>query len=302
MAEHDRKLRVLGRFLRAVARGVGLAAGVAAFVVAIKGFIQPNKLLAGGVGGTSLLIERLVGLPVGLLYFLFNIPIFALGARYVGRRFVTYSGVAVLLTWAMADWLPIPPLTDDPMLAGIFGGAVSGIGSALAMKAGGSLGGFDIVGVVINRRFSVGVGEVLLALNGLLVLAAGLVGSPEAAMYTLIGIFTTRWTIDSLTSSRPRKAFLVMTRNPAPVADRILRQMSRGVTALPARGAWTGDELTALLCVVTEPEMGELAELVRDADPEAFVVVLEASQVAGRFQTPSAWTYWRRLKDAPRPA
>ncbi len=286
--------------MRATGRAMFLLLGVIAFVVALRGFIQPNQLLAGGIGGASLLLERLSGLPLGLLYLLLNVPIFFLGTRFLGRRFAALSAVAVVGTWVIADWLPIPQLTDDPMLAGIFGGAVSGIGTALTMRAGGSLGGFDIVGVVINRRFNLGVGEVLLALNAGLVLAAGAIASPEAAMYTLIGIFATRWTIDSLTSSRPRKAFLVITGKPASIADRILRQMGRGVTALPARGAWTGDELTALLCVVTQPEMGEVEEVVRAADPEAFVVVLEASQVAGRFQTPPAWRYWRRLKDAPR--
>lgn len=294
--------RRLARALRVPGQIVLLALGVGCFTLALKGFIQPNHLLAGGVGGTSLLVERFTGIPVGLVFLALNLPVFALGVRFLGRRFALYSGVAVVMTWMLADGAPLPRLTDDPMLAGIFGGALSGIGTALTLKAGGSLGGFDIIGVVVNRRFAVGIGEVLLALNGALVVASGLADSPEVAMYTLIGIFSTRWTIDSLTSSRPRKAFLVMSRRPEQISDRILRQMGRGLTVLPAQGAWTGAELSALLCVVTQPEMRELEDIVRDEDPEAFVVVLEASEVVGRFRVPSATSYWRKLKQAPRPA
>lgn len=294
--------RRLKKGVRVAGQVVLLVLGVGAFVLALKGFIQPNNLLAGGVGGASLLIERFSGLPVGLVFLVLNVPIFVLGVRFLGRRFALFSALAVVMTWMLADWLPFPRLTDDPMLAGIFGGALSGIGTALALKAGGSLGGFDTIGVIVNRRFAVGIGEVLLVLNGALVVASGLVDSPEVAMYTLIGIFSTRWTIDSLTSSRPRKAFLVMSKSPGVISDRVLRQMGRGLTVLPAHGGWTGEELSALLCVVTQPETRELADIVRDEDPEAFVVVLEASEVVGRFRTPSAMAYWRKLKESPRPA
>lgn len=283
--------------LRTTGQILLLTAATLCFIAAVKCFLEPGKLLAGGVTGSALLMQRLLHWPVGLSMLLLNIPIFAAGFRYLGRRFGIYSAMAVLIAWVSADFIPFTPLTTDPMLAAIFGGALIGVGSALALKTGGSLGGFDILGVVVNRRFSLGVGEVLLALNGVLVLVTGYIGNAELAMYTLIGIFATSWTLDALQSPRPRKAFLVMTRRPERIQQRVLAQMGHGLTVFDARGAYTGQGVTALLCIVTRPETNELAEIVRDEDPDAFTAVLDASEVFGRFRTPSATRYLKRLRD-----
>ncbi len=282
-----------------------LAAGTFVFVAAVRGLVLPNHLLSGGVTGMALLIHRLTGLPVGLGMSLLNVPIFLFGARYVGRRFVFLSGIAVLTIWLLTDYLPIRPLTDDALLAGIFGGVLYGVGTSLAMRAGGSLGGFDILGVVINRRFGLGVGEVLLVLNGAMVLVTGLIETPELAMYTLALIFVTGKTIDALQSPRRRKAFLVMTRRPECIRDRLLSQMNRGVTLFRAEGGWTHAEITALLCVVDRAEVRELSDVIQEEDRDAFIVVLESSEVLGAFRNPSATAYWKRLRSgldgAPRP-
>ena len=279
-------------------RDLLLLAGVLAFVVAVRGLILPNRILSGGVTGMALLLNRLTDFPLGLAMALLNVPIFVLGVRYVGRAFALRSAVAVLATWLLADYAPVPAWTHDPLLAGVFGGLLAGVGTALAMKAGGSLGGFDILGVVINRRFGLGVGEVLLALNGAMVVVAGLIGTPELAMYTLVAIYAAGKTIDTLQSPRGRKAFLIMTRRPGPIRDRVLAQMNRGMTVFRAEGAWSHEGITALLCVVTRAELRELGDIVQEEDPDAFVVVLESSEVMGSFRSPTAAAYWRRLQEA----
>jgi uncharacterized membrane-anchored protein YitT (DUF2179 family) len=286
------------RVLRAGWRCLLLLAGVLAFVLAVRGLILPNRILSGGVTGMALLLNRLTGFPLGLAMALLNVPIFVLGVRYVGRAFAVRSAVAVLATWLLADYAPVPAWTHDPLLAGVFGGLLAGVGTALAMKAGGSLGGFDILGVVVNRRFGLGVGEVLLALNGAMVVVAGLIGTPELAMYTLVAIYVTGKTIDTLQSPRGRKAFLIMTRRPDPIRDRVLRQMNRGLTVFRAEGAWSHEGITALLCVVTRAELRELGDIVQEEDSDAFVVVLESSEVLGSFRNPTAAAYWRRLQEA----
>lgn len=283
------------QILRAVLRTALLLAGVASFSIAIRGLIAPNHLLSGGVTGAALLLNRLLGLPVGLTVVALNIPIFVLGFRDAGRTFAILSAAGVLGFWLLVDFVPIGPLTDDPLLAAVFGGVLGGIGSSLTLRAGGSLGGFDILGVVVNRRFSLGVGEVLLALNGVLVIAAGFTATAELAMYTLVGIFATGWTLDALQTPRPRKAFMVVTSRPEPIRARVLRQMNRGITIIPVTGGYAGEDRTALLCVVTRPELRELADIVQAEDPAAFVVVLEASEVMGRFRGYDSRAAMRRL-------
>jgi uncharacterized membrane-anchored protein YitT (DUF2179 family) len=273
-----------------------LCLGILCFVVAIRGFILPNRFFSGGVTGLALLLHALLRWPVGLLTFLFNVPIFLLGFRDVGKRFALFSAVSVVAFWLGVDHVPMAPLTRDPMLASIFGGLLGGLGSALAVRAGGSLGGFDILGVVLNRRFSLGVGEVSLMLNGVLIVAAGLLQDLELAMYTLISIFVASWALDTLQSPRPRKAVLIVSRRQAAIKERLLFQMARGVTILKAEGAYSGEESNVLLCVVTRYELKELQDLVRGEDPEAFVSVLEASDVIGRFKRPTAFSLWQKAR------
>ncbi len=182
------------------------------------------------------------------------------------------------------------------MLAGIFGGLISGLGAAIALRSGASLGGFDILGVVLNRRFSLGVGEAGLFLNGAIIVAAGLLESPEMAMYTLIGIYVASKTVDAIQSPRPRKAVLIISSRSMQIREKILFKMGRGLTVLKAEGAYEGARQEALLCVITRFELRELRDLIREEDPGAFVTVLEASDVIGRFKKPTAYALWQKLR------
>jgi len=273
-----------------------LALGILAYVVAIRCLILPQHLLSGGVTGMALLLHAVFGWSVGLMTLLFNIPIFVLGFRDVGRRFAAYSAVSVVGFWLLVDHLPLPTLTHDPLLASIFGGVLGGLGGALAVRAGGSLGGFDILGVVLNRRFSLGIGEVGLVLNGAMIVAAGLIGNPERAMYTLVAIFATSWTMDGLQTPRPRKAVLIVSKNHRAIRERLLFEMGRGVTVFKAEGAYSGEDTNVLLCLVTRYELREIRDVILREDPEAFVSVLEASDVIGRFRRPTAFSMWQKKR------
>jgi uncharacterized membrane-anchored protein YitT (DUF2179 family) len=269
------------------------------YIASIKMLIQPNHLLSGGVTGVSLLFHALVNFPVGFGVMALNVPIFLWGFRDVGRRFAFYSALGVVLFWLGADHLPLGPATDDPMLGAIFGGVLGGIGSAIALKAGGSLGGLDILGVVLNRRFGVGVGEASLVLNGVLVLSTGLLEKPELAMYTLIGIYATSKTIDALYAPTPRKAVLIVSRASHAIRESIMAQMHRGVTILKGEGAFTHEGIEVLFCVLTRYELQELREIAQREDPEAFVSVWQASDVYGRFRKPNAFSYLKKLAGPP---
>lgn len=279
-----------------------LSLGILAYVVAIRCLILPQELLSGGVTGVALFLHALLGWSVGLLTLLFNIPIFILGFRDIGRRFALYSAISVVGFWLLVDHLPLPPLTHDPMLASIFGGVLGGLGGALAVRAGGSLGGFDILGVVLNRRFSLGIGEVGFILNGALIVAAGVIGNPEKAMYTLVAIFAGSWTMDSLQTPRPRKAVLIVSKEHRAIREQLLFRMGRGVTVIKGEGAYSGEDMNVLLCIVTRYELREMRDLVRREDPEAFVSVLEASDVIGRFKKPTAFSMWQKSRRRGAPA
>jgi len=274
-------------------RALLLLAGTVLYAVSIMCLIQPNHLLSGGVTGAALLVHALLGWKVGLVVLLLNVPIFLLGARDVGKLFAAGSAVAVLLFWVVADFVPADAMTLDPILGALFGGVLGGAGGALALRSGASLGGLDILGVVLNRRFNLGVGEAGLFINGALLVAAGFLEGPEKAMYTLLAIYAGAKTMDALQAPRPRKAVLMISRDPDTLKAAILDKMARGITVLKAEGAYEGAPRDALLCVVTRFELRELQDIIRSVDPAAFVTVLEASDVMGRFRTPTAYQLWR---------
>ncbi len=286
-----------GRPLSFAGAAAGVVAGAFLIAWALNAFYVPTQLLAGGVTGIALLLRDLAGFRLGLVIALLNVPIFLLGYRDIGARFAALSAIGVLALSLFADFLPVRPLTDDPLLASIFGGVVVGIGGGLALRAGGSTGGFDILGVVLNRRFGLGVSEVLLFLNGGLIVAKGFLGTPELAMYTLVAIWTSARAMDALMASRPRKAFLIVSRRSDEIRRRVLEQMRRGVTILDGEGGHTGTPLKVLLVVVQRVEMRELRDVIRAADPAAFVAVLEASDVMGYFRRQSAIDYLRKRAD-----
>jgi uncharacterized membrane-anchored protein YitT (DUF2179 family) len=286
-----------GRPLSFAGAAAGVAAGAFLIAWALNAFYVPTQLLAGGVTGIALLLRDLAGFRIGLVIALLNVPIFLLGFRDMGVRFAALSAVGVLALSIFTDFLPVRPLTDDPLLASIFGGVVVGIGGGIALRAGGSTGGFDILGVVLNRRFGLGVSEVLLFLNGALILAKGFLGTPELAMYTLVAIWTSSRALDALMASRHRKAFLIVSRKSDEIRRRVLEQMRRGVTILDGEGGHTGTPLKVLLVVVQRVEMRELRDVIRAADPQAFVAVLEASDVMGYFRRQTAIDYLRKRAD-----
>ncbi|MFO7171367.1 MAG: YitT family protein [Bacillota bacterium] len=258
-----------------------LSAMIAA--VAFRTLLVPNEMIAGGIFGIGLLLSRLTGLPAGALILLLNVPVFALGLREFGTKFIVLTALFLVAFSALMDLVHLPVLTDDRLLAAIFGGVLSGIGYGMALRAGGSSGGLDVIGKALHKRLGIDVGEALMVLNGLIIGAAGLVFGPEAAMYTLISMFASSRTLDALLTARAKRTALIVTDRPEEVAERILRDLHRGVTFLEGEGAFTHARKRILLCVVTRYEVARLKELVLGVDPQAFMTISETAEVVGRF-------------------
>lgn len=254
--------------------------------IAFHALIVPARLLSGGVVGISLLLNQLFQLPIGLQTTIYNIPIFILGYRYLGRRFILLSMIGVFSFSVFTDSLRIAPVVDDILLVAVFGGVLTGIADGLILRAGGSTGGFDILGLIVSKRLNLAVGQVFMAFNGLLLTVAAFVNGQNGlklAMYTLIMLYVSSRVIDALQSVIPREAAMIVSKQHALVAGRILKDLGRGVTFLEGGGAYTDTETRVILCVLTRLEIVELKRLVREADPDAFMVVLDANDVQGRF-------------------
>lgn len=256
--------------------------------IAYRALIVPARLLSGGVVGSALLINQVLGLPIGLQTILYNIPIFLVGYRYLGHRFVLLSIWGVITFSFLLDNLVFPTITQDLLLVAVFGGVVTGIADGIILRTGGSTGGLDIIGLIVSRRFGLSIGQVFLVFNGLIISLGALVNQKlEVAMYTLIMLYVSARVVDAIQAPTPRCFVMVISSKHEQIAERILKDLQRGVTYLQGTGAYTSTEFRVMLCVVTRYELVELRSILTEADPSAFTIVLPAQDVIGRFDQSS---------------
>jgi uncharacterized membrane-anchored protein YitT (DUF2179 family) len=251
---------------------------------AINGILIPNRFLAGGVSGLSLFIFYLApAVPVGVSNFLLNIPLFVVGWLFVGRRFFFYS-LAGMVIFSAALLIPVAPFPiRDPLLTALTAGIISGIGSGVILKSLGSGGGLDILSVILFKRFSIRIGTTVMGFNCALMLAALFRFNLEIVLYTLIYLFVTTQLINMVvTGLNQRKAVMVVSPQWQEIAREIMDSMQRGVTIVNGEGGYTGQEQRILYSVLTFQELSRFKEMVRQHDPQAFMVVTETLEVMGK--------------------
>ncbi len=252
--------------------------------MAINGILIPNGFLSSGLTGLVLILHYLFPfLPVAALYFLLNVPVFILGWKFVGRRFFFYSiaGMtifSVCLAWAHASF-PVQDMLCSALLAGI----LSGVGGGITLKSLGSAGGTDILSVALLKRFSVRIGTTTLAFNCIVLLAGALLFPLEKVLYTLIYIYvSTRILNLVITGLSQRKAVMIVSNLGEAISRKILEDIKRGVTVLRGQGAYSGRDEKVLYTVVNFKELSRVKQLIRQIDPQAFVVVSDTLEVMGQ--------------------
>ncbi|THF83863.1 YitT family protein [Cohnella fermenti] len=271
--------------------GKALAIGIAIMLVSsaaiAAGFrllIIPEGLLSGGLSGVAIIVGYISGWNIGILYFVLNIPVLMWGLTALGRRFILLSIANVAFTTLFMQIIPLGDLTDERLISSAFGGALVGAGTAVALRYGGSSGGFDIIASIISRKRDLPVGILIFILNTAVVLALGLYNRDwDAAFYSMLSIFVTGKVIDAVHTPHRKVTAFIVTNRTSELAGRLLR-IPRGVTILRTRGAYTSEEKDMLMTVTTRYELAELRKLVRDVDPQAFVNVVQTIDVIGEFR------------------
>jgi len=252
--------------------------------VAIKGILIPNQFLAGGFTGLALLLHYVVpSVPVGVAYFLLNVPNFILGWIHVGRRFFFYSLVGMVV-FSLSMMLPLPELEiDDLILCALTAGLFTGVGSGIILRSLGSAGGLDILAVIAYKKFSVRIGATSLVFNIILLLIAAFRFPLDIILYTLIHIYVTSYMVNLVvTGFNQRKAVMIISKEWRAISDEIMERIHRGVTVVQGEGGYTGQPMRILYAVISFSELSRFKNRVRQIDPEAFVVVTETLEVMGK--------------------
>ncbi|HHV43147.1 MAG TPA: YitT family protein [Firmicutes bacterium] len=247
-------------------------------------FLIPNRIAAGGVSGLATVLYHVTGLPVGVTMLAINIPLLYATFRIIGVSFSVRTIVGTVVLSLTIDLLEpfVPAVTQDPLLAAIYGGVLSGIGIGLAFYFGGSTGGTDLAARLLNHFTRLTVGQSLLIIDMIIIGVAGIFFGAEAALYAILALYLSSKTIDLIQEGQggARAAFIISQR-PQQISDRILRELERGVTALHGKGMYTQREREILMAIVSRSEVVRLKRLVHEEDPAAFMIITDAREVLG---------------------
>ena len=257
--------------------------GLLAAAAAYRMYLIPNQVVNGGFTGVGQLLNHATGISVGLVNVALNVPLFLISLKSMGLGFGLRSLVAMVLLSVLIDHIPLPPATDDMLLASVYGGAISGIGFGLVLRGNATTGGTDMLASLLHRLVPlVKVSYAIFVFDGLVIIASAFVFEAQAAMYGLISAFLCNVLID-LVLEGPNSAhtYFIISDRSAAIADKIMHEMDRGVTGLEAMGMYSHAHKQVLLCVVNRFESMRLRRIVFEVDPRAFVIANKAKEVLG---------------------
>lgn len=251
-------------------------------------FLIPHRIVPGGITGLSIIINYLLQTPVGLVVIIFNIPLFILGIKTLGKTYGIKSLIGIILSSFFIDFftyiVPIPKATNNQILAAVYGGILLGTGLGIIFRGQGSTGGTDIIGQILNRFTNLSIGMGILITDFIIIsLAAIVFHKLESALYGYLTLFLSSKAIDLISEGWSfTRAVYIISDKATPIAQLIIEKMGRGVTRLYAKGAYTDVEKDVLLCVLTKREIPKLRNIVKEIDPKAFIIISDVYEVLGK--------------------
>lgn len=248
-------------------------------------FTVPNKIAAGGVSGIATILYHMFGFNVGIVILVINVPLFLVAVYVLGGSIgaKTLWGI-IVMSVAVEILTPlVQPLTNEVILASIYGGVLGGVGMGLVFRGGGTTGGTDLIAALTSYFFPhFSIGQGLFLIDGIVIALAGIVFDVELALYAAITIFVSTKIIDIIQEGfNVSKSVFIISDKSNKIKDDILSNMRRGVTALRGYGGYSGREKDVLLVTINRAEITQLKNLIRNIDEDAFVIMNEAHEVLG---------------------
>lgn len=264
---------------------ISIIIGTLLIAIATNGVLIPNRLLSGGVNGISMLIHFIVGAKVSMLVIFINIPIFILGLIFLKKTYLAYSlfGMLVLSFWLeVTSSVYIP--TDNILSILVVAGLLHGLGTGIIFRANGSTGGTDIIAKIVNKYFSINMATVTLTLNAVIIGLSIYFFDINIAVLTISTMFVSSQVVNFVVDGINRKRTLYIIsdeKHHELLSQSILKELHRGVTIIPAIGAYTDSTKYILFTTISVREVAKVKQIVLSLDPKAFMTVTETSQVIG---------------------
>ncbi|MBN8699968.1 MAG: YitT family protein [Chitinophagales bacterium] len=265
-----------------------LLAGTGLAVLAMKGFMIPNRFLDGGVTGISILLHELYHVNISLLVILLNLIFIYLGYKKIGKTFAIQTCIAVILLSLGLWFININPITTDKLLIAIFGGLLIGAGVGLVIRGGGVIDGAEVIAVFTRRKVGFSNSEIIMLINCLIFAVAAFKFGLETAMYSVITYFTatraTNYVVDGIEEFT---AMNIISSQEEEVKNFLVNDLGKGITVYKGeRGYLPGSfdiktDCQIIVTIVTRLEIKQIQDALRDIDPTAFVYVQSIREASG---------------------
>ena len=246
-------------------------------------FLLPHKILSSGVSGIAMIISLLTPINTGVINFALNLPLMLLGFMKLGKKFMINTLVSVAVTSVALWYIPVEPISSDPILSSLFGGVLAGIGTGLIFRSSGSTGGLDIIVFLLTRKKEISLGTLTFTLNAIIVFISGFLFDWDTALYTMLSIFATGKVIDMVHTKHLKVTLMIITNKGEEIRENLISRLVRGITIVDGEGAYTREKRKVLFMIISRYQLAEVKRLILESDPKAFVNVMETVEVMGYF-------------------
>lgn len=261
--------------------------GSAILAFGLVNFNIKNHLAEGGLTGITLILYNLFHIDPALSNLVLNIPLFLIGWRFLGRNVFLYSLIGTaglsLFLYVFQHYITFSfTLEHDLTLAALFAGAFVGLGLGIIFKYGGTTGGSDIITRMLNRFFGWNIGQSMFMIDAIVITSSLIYLNYREAMYTLLAVFIGARVIDFIQEGAySGKAAVIISSKTDEIAKRVIKELDRSATLIPAKGSYSNKDLEVLYCVVNRSEIFRLKNVIKSIDPHAFVTVSDVHEVLG---------------------
>lgn len=257
-----------------------IGAVVSAF--ALECFLIPNSILDGGINGVSIILHKIFNINLSVLIIIINIPFIYIGYKNLGFKFLVKAIVSIaIFSLFLEVFKNTKEVTDNILLATVYGSALLGLGVGVIIRYGGCLDGTESLGIVISKNTNLSVGQFVLFCNVVIFGVSGIFFGIDRALFSLLAYFITSKIVDEISEGFEKaKAAMIITDEGETLANQIYKKIGRTVTKIKGKGLISGEK-EILYCVITRIELSELKKIVLEADTSAFITITDVSEIIG---------------------
>ena len=261
--------------------------GIILVAISVEYFFAPNNLAAGGVTGLAIVVNNYIPvISVGSITLIVNIVLFAvafmvIGGNFGGKTIYASLGLSVIM-WIIEEYFSPYAITQDLIIATIFGTIISAFGMAIVFNNNSSTGGTDILAKILNKFFHLNIGTSLLIVDILITFGAAVTFGLDIGFYSMLSVIILGIAVDNFIDGfNASKEVMIMSDKVEEISKFILEELYRGCTYLKGEGAYTGQELKVIYSVLSRSDFIKLKMLIKDIDPKAFITVRASHEVLG---------------------